>query len=347
MQVPSSDPTPIFDLFRGIHATELLVVAVSHLKLFEFLERGPLAAAELQHQLGLADRPFVVLTTALRAMRLISKHDNGFFELSELARHHLTHPAPLNVVDYIGLAAQNPSVLAMAERLRTNQPQGKNLKEAGTAFIYREGTASAMEEEESARRLTISLAGRARNVAPHLAERVSLPNARLLLDVGGGTGIYSYAMLQRNPELRAIVLDRPEVLKVAEEIASEFGVLSRVEFLAGDMFTIQYPKNMDAVLLSNVLHDWDVPECRRLVQAAAKALKPRGQLVIHDVFLNDNMDGPLAVALYSAALFALTEGRAYSSSECRVWLSEAGLTPQPIVPTLIHCGAMVGIKLKI
>jgi hypothetical protein len=62
------------------------------------------------------------------------------------------------------------------------------------------------------------------------------------------------------------------------------------------------------------------------------------------VFLNDALDGPLPVALYSAALFTLTEGRAYSAAEYRAWLTDAGLTPQPVVPTAIHCGVLAGVK---
>ena len=45
--------------------------------------------------------------------------------------------------------------------------------------------------------------------------------------------------------------------------------------------------------------------------------------MIHDVFLNDALNGPLPIALYSAALFCLTEGRAYSAAEYRTWLTEA------------------------
>jgi hypothetical protein len=100
----------------------------------------------------------------------------------------------------------------------------------------------------------------------------------------------------------------------------------------------------DVVLLSNVLHDWDVPECRLLVGRCAGALPSGGRLLVHDVFLNDALDGPLPVALYSAALFSLTEGRAYSAAEYRAWLTEAGLTPARVVPTLIHCGILTGVK---
>jgi SAM-dependent methyltransferase len=232
----------------------------------------------------------------------------------------------------------------MVERLKTNRPRGAEPDANGTAFIYREGKASAMDKEESARALTLSLSGRARNVAPFLADALPLTGASVLLDIGGGSGIYTYAFLQRNSHLRGIILDRAEVNKVARDVAVEFGVTSRVEFIDGDMFTSAYPREVDTVLLSNILHDWDIPECQQLVRRAADALSPRGQLIIHDVFLNDEMDGPLPIALYSAALFALTEGPAYGAAEYRNWMQEAGLTPKSIVPTLIHCGALVGTK---
>jgi hypothetical protein len=67
-------------------------------------------------------------------------------------------------------------------------------------------------------------------------------------------------------------------------------------------------------------------------------------LIVHDVFLNDDLDGPLPVALYSAALFTLTEGRAYSAVEYRGWLAEAGLISKPVVPTAVHCGLLEGMK---
>ncbi len=201
-----------------------------------------------------------------------------------------------------------------------------------------------MEREASARSLTLALAGRARNVAPVLARNYPLDSARLLLDVGGGTGIYAIAWLQRHPDLSAVVWDRPEVLKVAREMAESFGVADRLELVPGDMFLDPVPSGADVVLLSNILHDWDMPACRELIRRCVEGLPTGGHLLIHDVFLNDALDGPLAVALYSAALFRLTEGRAYSAAEYRGWLTEAGLAPGSIVPTLVHCGVLPAVK---
>jgi SAM-dependent methyltransferase len=298
---------------------------------------------ELRRDLGLAERPAVVLVTALRAMGLLTDDSERRLDLTPLAREHLVPGGSFDVSDYVGLTADSPGVSEMVERLRSNRPAGAQ-EEKGAAFIYREGIESAMEQEAAARRLTLGLAGRAKNVAPLLAGRVPLGGTRLLLDVGGGTGLYSIACFQKQPRLRAVVWDRPEVLKVADEFARAHGVADRLECRPGDMFRDPVPGGCDVVLLSNVLHDWDVLECRALLGRCAASLPPGGRLLVHDVFLNDALDGPLPVALYSAALFCLTEGRAYSAAEYRAWLAEAGLIPGEVVPTLIHCGVLPAVR---
>lgn len=338
---PDTDPTPLFDLFRGNYGSELLTAAVAHFNVFGRLAERPLTAAELAHELQLEARPAVVLLTALRAMGLLTADAQGRLALTPLAREHLVPGNEFDVSGYIGAAAESAGVLAIVERLRTN---GVAESQDGAAYMYRAGMRSAMDQEASARHLTLALTGRAKNVAPVLAERVSLADARLLVDVGGGSGMYAVACLRRWPHLRAVVWDRAAVVKVAGELADQYHVSDRLECLPGDMLADPFPVGADCVVLSNVLHDWDVPDCRKLVARCAEALPSGGRLLIHDVFLNDNHDGPLAVALYSAALFAVTEGRAYSAAEYREWLLAAGLAPQPIVPTLIHCGVLEGRK---
>ena len=338
---PLTDPTLIFEHFRNCYATELLTVSVVEFNVFSRLVAGPKSFTELRTELGLAERPANVLFTALRALQLL-QCDDGFYSATPAALEHLVPDGYFSVGGYVGLVSEAPNVRAMAERLRTNRPADNREDDKGAAFIFREGVESAMDREDSARRLTLALAGRAKNVAPYLAECVSFANSRTLLDVGGGTGIYAIACLQQNPHLTAIVWDRAEVLKVASEMAAAYGVSSRVECVAGDMFTDPVP-NCDTILLSNILHDWDVPECKTLLKRCFAALPSGGRVLIHDVFLADDLGGPLPIALYSAALFTLTEGRAYSAGEYRVMLEEAGFVPaKTIMPTLVHCGVLVG-----
>lgn len=341
LRLPTSDPTSIFEYYRGSYGTELLTAAVAHFDVFTRLADQPQTLESLAEALGIQRRPATVLTTALRAMGLIDSED-GVLRVSPLALNHLVKGSEFDVGDYVGLAANSPGVLQMVQLLRSNQ--SIDVGGTGTAFIYRDGMKSAMEASETARHLTLALAGRARNVAPALASAVDVAEDAVILDVGGGTGIYSFALLQKCPTATAIVFDRPEVLKIAGEMASQYGVEDRVRLVPGDMFADPLPGNADIILLSNILHDWDVPECRTLVDRCSRALSRRARLLIHDVFLNDNLDGPLPIALYSAALFSLTEGRAYSAAEYREWLEEVGLETRPVVKTMIHCGVLEGIK---
>lgn len=341
---PFTDATFIFEAFRGNYGTELLTAAVTHFNVFDRWGDRSLSFVEMGAEIGLEERPSIVLFTALAAFGLLSCDAHGKARPTPLALEHLSRGAYFDISDYVGLAACAPGTVAMIERLQTNRPAQAERTHQGAAFIFRPGLESAMEQESSARSLTMALAGRAKNVAPLLAARLPFDRPQTMLDVGGGTGIYSIACLQANSRLKAVVWDRPEVLKVSAEMAAAYGVAERLQCIPGDMFSDPIPERPDLILLSNVLHDWDVSQNQQLIQRCANALPLGGRLVIHDVFLNELFDGPLPVALYSAALFSLTEGRAYSEAEYRKWLTSAGLAPSNVVPTAIHCGILVGTR---
>jgi predicted O-methyltransferase YrrM len=343
LELPSLDPTPLFDLGRWSYGTELLTAAVTEFRLFERLQNGSKSFDALRLELGLEDRPAHVLFTALRAMKAIQIDPSGNLALTHLGRNYLLPDGKFYMGDYLGLNAASPGVKAMIERLKTNRPASAKPDE-GAAYIFREGLDSAMEQEKSARNLTLALAGRAKIVAPFVAQVVDLSQAKLLLDIGGGSGIYAIALLQKFPQLRAIIWDRPEVLKVALEYAADYGVADRLTCMSGDMFADPMPIEVDVMFLSNILHDWDVPECRTILKRCFDALPMGGRVVIHDVFLDDDLGGPLNLALYSAALFSLTEGRAYSEKEYRDWLETTGFRHGELKRTAVNCGVIEGTK---
>ena len=85
LAAPRTDPTPLFEHFRGSYGTELLTAAVAHFHVFSRLAAGPLRFQELRSALVLAERPAVVLVTALRAMGLVVEDKGGRLDLSDLA----------------------------------------------------------------------------------------------------------------------------------------------------------------------------------------------------------------------------------------------------------------------
>jgi hypothetical protein len=304
---------------------------VHHLNVFESLIGGPLSFADLQQRLGLRERPAMVLFPALCAMQLLAYDSDGKLHLTVIGRH-LTRGATPTLMDYVGLEKNDPGVIEMAERLRNDglpQPEP-----TGIAYVKEGDVPSPMDDPEVARFLTMALAGRAQCLAPLVAEKLPKHSGHLL-DVAGGTGYFTYEWLLVNPQATATVFDRPAVLTVAKEVLETFcqsglpravSVKERVQFMPGDMLADELPQT-DLLLAASLFHDWPTETCQVLAHRFAASLRPEGELWIHDAFLNDELDGPLAVTDYSAQLFWVTKGRAYSRREYRQLLHNAGLIP--------------------
>ena len=326
------DPAPITRHLRAMFGSRLLLAAIHHIPVFEELSVGPLSLSELRHQLHLNERPAMVLFPALCAMGLLAYDAAGQLYITELGEYVTTGHIP-DLTGYTGLEKNDPGVIDMATLLRNDGPLDTN---KGFSFVKEGSTPSPMDDLKLARTLTLGLAGRARHLAPLVA--AALPESSdHLLDVACGTGYYSYEWLLRNPTATATLFDRPAVLAVAAELLDEFSqggregaetVKGRVTFLPGDMLTDTLPET-DIILAASLFHDWPTPTCIELASRFADALRPGGELWVHDSFLNDTLDGPLAVTDYSAQLFCVTKGRAYSRAEYRNWFAQMGLINTP------------------
>ena len=127
------------------------------------------------------------------------------------------------------------------------------------------------------------------------ARRSISPVARALLDIAGGSGVYACAFVAHHPHLRATVLEKPPVDAVARRAIAERGFADRVDVVAGDMLRgAAARRGYDVHLISNVLHDWDVPRCGALLARSFAALAPGGLLIVHDAHLERRQDRPAA-----------------------------------------------------
>jgi hypothetical protein len=266
---------------------------------------------------------------------------SGRLSLTDTGRF-LTRGTDPNMLGYLSFSSEEPEVIEMAQRLRHDGPAAALVE--GTAYVKEGDGPSPMDDPDTARMLTLRLAGRARILSP-LTARVLPGGPRHLLDVAAGSGYYTYEWLLANPEGTATVLDRPAVLGVAEECLEAFcreknadigDMRRRVRFHAADMLTDELPR-ADVVLAFSLFHDWPGETCEKLAGRFAGALNPAGTLWVHDEFLDDTLDGPLDAALYGAQLFWITKGRIYSRAEHRAWFAAAGLTPLDVrAPTALN-----------
>ena len=152
--------------------------------------------------------------------------------------------------------------------------------------------------------------------AKTLASKLDLRGVKRVLDVGGGPGHYSFAMIEKNPEIKATVLDLPLTLKVTRKYIIKRNMMGKVNTLEGDFLKVDYGTGYDLVLLSHVLHSNSLRDCRKMMNKNYRALNKGGRVVIHDFILNEGKTSPPDAAIFSVNMLVNTrEGASYSLSE--------------------------------
>ena len=335
-----SDPSTILRFRDRQYGSELLAVAVLDLNLFTWLDENPNANAQVMcDHFGLSKRPADVMLTLCRASGLIEDSSEGM-KLTNVGREHLTDASPWSLKPYFKPIADSPIVNDFASILRTGKPANWQAKSDGADWH------ESMHDEEFANDFTNLMNCRGLAMGQVLAKEISgkVASCNHLLDVAGGSGVYASTMVARHSHLRATVLEQAPVDKIAEREIQRHRLSDRISVVSCDMFTDQWPSDVDAILFSNVLHDWDVPEVRQLLSIAANALPIGGLLIIHDAFINATKTGPLAVAEYSALLMNITQGKCYSVKEYSELLQEAGFRAEEYQPTTGDRGFMTAIR---
>lgn len=316
---PSTDPTSIYRYRDGLYAADLLTAAICHLDFFNWLSAHPADRPTICHSLGLKERPLDVLLTLLTAMGLV-RRDGETYLLTDMAREHLCQASPWCIAPYFASVKERPVCKDMVEVLRTGKP-------ARWASLRNElEWAKAMENPVFASQFTAAMDCRGVYLAPGAAKLLDCAPYHHLLDVAGGSGIYACALVARHPHLKATVMEKTPVDRLAKDSITERGFAGRVNVVTGDIFRDPFPERCDIHLFSNVLHDWDCPQVEQLIAKSFASLLPGGMIVIHDAHINRDKSGPLPVAAYSAMLMTITEGKCYSEREMGDFLVGAGFS---------------------
>lgn len=338
--LPSTDPAQLLRYRDRQYAAELIATALLHFDFFTWLHANDGATEEnIRSHFGFAPRPADVLLTLCRANGLLTTDSHGVCQLTAMGREHLTQDSPWYLGPYFAPIRDTPIVQGFLKVLRTGRPANWQAK-ADTSDWH-----ASMLEPAFARSFTDLMNCRGTSFGQMLAQALTpfLEGRTRLLDVGGGSGIYSSTLVAAHPQLTATVLEQPPVDVIARSEVARHGLESRVQVLSADMFQDAWPET-DVLLLSNVLHDWDFPEVRLLLEKSAAALPSGGLLVIHEAFIDDDKTGPLPVAEYSALLMSITQGKCYSPAEYGAILTELGFETGGYHDTIADRGFMTAVK---
>lgn len=334
---PLSDPLSIYRYRDGIYAVDLLNAAVVHLDFFTWLAAHPSDAATICRELQLTARPVDVMLTLFKANGFV-REENGIHHVTEVAKEHLVQGSPWFLGPYYASLKDRPITLDMLRVLRTDKPVNWGNSKSEKEW------AKAMEEPDFAQRFTAAMDCRGIYLGRAVAKALAPGGRTRLLDIAGGSGIYACAIAAGHPTVHATVFEKSPVDQIATKLIAERGYAERVSVLAGDMFSDPLPTGFDMHLFSNVLHDWDTPVVKRLLEKSFAALPSGGLLVIHDMHLHADKTGPLPVAEYSTILMHLTEGKCYSLGELAELFAQVGFRDLKHTPTTADRSLVTGVK---
>lgn len=173
------------------------------------------------------------------------------------------------------------------------------------------------------------LAMKASNLAFHEIPRLLDFRGRSFVDVGGGSGELTKAILQAEPSARGVMLDREGSLGVARDNLSSLLAGERVSLVGGDMLQ-GVPSNGDIYLLSRIIGDLDEAASLRLLGNCREAMAGDGRVVVIERTISASEPSPMSV-LWDVHLFMACAGRHRTTEEVVDLLGRGGFAVERIV----------------
>ncbi len=288
MQDPITDVREISRIAYGFKASKALLVAVD-LELFSRLSGGAKSLAALADELKVAENRLDTLLTALTSIGLLVR-DGDAYTNAPASENYLVCGKPAYFGDYFNLQTDKFIFPAYDDL-------GSVIKGRGAPEVWRDYE-SLMGDVETANRFSKGQHAGSLGPAIALSKQVNLTSKERLLDVAGGSGAFTIMLLKRNPDLSATILDFPTALPVAERFIGDAGLAGRVELVAGNAITGDWPQGHDVVLMSYFFSAVSVDAIGVLLEKAFRALPPGGVLVVHDFIVDDDKTGPREAALW-------------------------------------------------
>ncbi|NRA98929.1 MAG: methyltransferase [Rhodobacteraceae bacterium] len=313
----------IFDLVAGFLHSQVLA-AVIELGLLRDMLEVPQAVEELAQRHHVPVDRMVVLLQAATALGLLQRRRRGYVTsrkgaallgvpgLDAMIAHHGTlYKDMADPVAFFrgetdpGLAKVWPYVFGPGAEI-----------DPGRAQIYSDlmADSQALVAEETLRAVTFA-------------------DSDVVMDVGGGTGVFVSAVAKANPDAEFILFDLAEVVAQAEDRLAKAGVGDRVRVAPGSFRTDTLPEGADSITLIRVCYDHADETVAALLTKIYDALPEGGRLVISEPMSGGTTPRRAGDAYFALYTLAMGTGRTRSPEQLRTLMRSAGFTQVKAHPT--------------
>jgi SAM-dependent methyltransferase len=260
----------VFDLVES-WATSAALNAALELRLFWLLAEQPMETAGIAQALDIPTGRCQYWLQLLSSTGLIERGSEGYAP-SATARTTILDAYSQETWAFLAGEARDrfPAVQDLALHIRDARSTWAIQGLAPPDYFAR-----ISQSPERARRFTRMLYEIHLPLAEQVAEALDMSGVERLMDLGGGSGVVSLALLRRYPHLDAVVVDIPNVCAAGREIAAENSMEDRITYLTADYVRDELPSGFDLVLECD-----SGPYTESFFRKVRAVLNPGGRLVI-------------------------------------------------------------------
>lgn len=315
----AADPNLIHRLATGYMGTCVLLAALE-LNVLDEIAGKSLTSSEVAESLNLEHKPIERLLVALTALKLLERKDEKY-SCSPEAERYLVKSSASYFGDYYRYQVRHclmPDFIRLDELIRENRP------------IMSDSWSEFMSDPEKARVFILGQHSASHGGGRMLARVFDFSGFTGMVDLAGGSGACSIAACQSNPRLKSVIVDFPNVLKVAEEIIEKEGLTHRITTQPGDITVDDWPTG-DLMLVSLIISGYSRETQLKVFRKCFGKLPRGGAIVVHDFLMENDYSGPTLSALYNMTSM---EGVPMSREDMAGLLREAGFV-NPVAETVI------------
>jgi ubiquinone/menaquinone biosynthesis C-methylase UbiE len=291
----------------------VVLFALFETGVFRVLSLGPRTLQEIQNSTGGNEESLRATLDAAVAVKVLSKHDGRYAASEALLDCLGRESSPAYLGEWVAfLHALICPLSQLGEAIRTGSTPGALFEDMSGDSV-------------PSKRMTAAMDAYARSRGIEIADRLDFSQTRRLLDLGCGPGTYSMAIVERNPQIRATLLDLPGPVAEARRLATARGMADRLEFVAADAMTYTTDQPYDTILVSNTLHMIGPQGSVNVLKRCYDLLTPGGRVIVQAQYLNDSRVSPRWPTLLNLVQRVATpHGRNHAIGETKEWMEQAG-----------------------
>jgi 2-polyprenyl-3-methyl-5-hydroxy-6-metoxy-1,4-benzoquinol methylase len=323
-------PERFFSAVNAFQQTEAMKAAIE-LEIFTVIAEGSSTAAAIAKRCAAAERGVRILCDFLTIHGFLTKNGDEY-ALAPDSALFLVRTSPAYIGGAIGFLL-TPHIREYHERLT------EAVRRGGSAIGH--GTLDG-ENPDWVKFAQAMMALMYMPAELMAAELRKAGEARKVLDVAAGHGMFGIAVAKHNPGAQIYASDWKNVLEVARKNAESMGVGARYHLIPGSAFESDFGGGYDLILIPNFLHHFDVPTCATFMRKVHAALGPDGRAAIAEFVPNpDRVTPPIAAAFSMTMLATTPSGDAYTYAEIEGIAKSAGFArveaaPEPLgIQTLV------------